>query len=180
VEGIDRLLEELTVWSADQRAGEAARSRSVERSLRQQAAEEATFAGTLVDLAEARAAVVVQLGAGRSHRGAVAGVGRDFLVLRGDTGTVTLVALSAVTAVRPAGGGAGVATGHRRPPARTLVQFLDRLAEERPRVRLIAAGEPVVGELHAVGEDVLSIRVDGAPPATVYVPAGSVSEVSLG
>jgi hypothetical protein len=182
VEGIDRLLAELTAWSADQRADEAARSRTVERSLRQQAIEEATFAGTLLDLAEAGAPLAVQVRGGRQYRGVAAGVGRDFVAVRTDGGHLTLIAFAHIAAVRPTDVSAP-ASGARPPGPRSLVQLLDLCVGDRPRVQVVAAGETVVGELVAVGTDVLSVRADAAGHGerhVTYVPAGSVSEVSLG
>jgi hypothetical protein len=182
VEGIDRLLAELTAWSAEQRTDAAARSRTVERSLRQQAAEQATFAGTLVDLAEARRAIAVQVTGGRQYRGEAAGVGRDFVAVRSEGGRLTLIAFAHIAAVRPVGVGAP-ATGSRAPGPRSLVQMLDLCVVDRPRVQVVAEGETVVGELAAVGDDVVSVRADGgghAERSIIYVPAGSVSEVSLG
>ena len=182
MEGIDRLLAELTAWSAEQRADEAARSRTVERSLRQQAAEEATFAGTLLDLAEARRSVAVQVTGGRQYRGVAAGVGRDFVAVRSDAGRLTLIAFAHIAAVRPSDVGVA-ATGSRSPGPRSLVQLLDLAVVDRPRVQVVAAGETIVGELVAVGDDVLSVRADSGGHGerhVAYVPAGSVSEVSLG
>ena len=182
MEGIDRLLAELTAWSAEQRADDAVRSRTVARSLRRQAAEEATFAGTLLDLAEANASVAVQVLGGRQYRGVAAGVGQDFVAVRTDGGHLTLIALAHIAAVRPVEGG-GPATGSRSPGSRTLVQLLDLCVPDRPRVHVVAHGETVVGELIAVGNDVLSVRAEVGGHGerhVAYVPAGSVSEVSLG
>ena len=183
MDGIDRLLAELTAWSAEQRADDAARSRTVERSLRQQAAEEATFAGTLLDLAEAGAHVAVQVTGGRQYRGLAAGVGRDFVAVRSDTGHLTLIAFAHIAAVRPSDPTGAPATGARSPGSRSLVQLLDRCVADRPRVHVVAAGETIIGELIAAGDDVLSVRTEGGGHGerhVAYVPAGSVSEVSLG
>jgi hypothetical protein len=181
VEGIDRLAAELATWSAEQRADAAARSRSIERSLRQQAVEEATFAGVLLDAAEAGEHIAVQVHGGRQYRGVAAGVGRDFVAVRTDGGHLTLVAFTAIAAVRETGGSA--ATGARSPGPRSLVQMLDLCAGDRPRVHVIAAGETITGELIGVGADVLSVRAEGGghgQRSVAYVPAASVSEVSLG
>ncbi|MEY2567146.1 MAG: hypothetical protein QOE35_1675 [Actinomycetota bacterium] len=178
-EEIDRLLAELAAWSADQRVDEAAQGRARVRSLRTQLEEAATLAGTLVDLTEARTHLAVQTSRGRMHHGVAAAVGADFVALRTDAEQLVMIALSAVVAVRPTGP-ALAATGARRTAPTTLAQFLADCAEERPRVRLVAAGEPVSGELLAVGADVLSVRSDTQPPTVAYVPVTSVSEVSLG
>jgi hypothetical protein len=178
-EGIDRLLAELAAWSGEQRVDEAVLGRARVRSLRNQLEESATLAGTLVDLTEAGTHLTVQTSRGRVHRGMAAAVGADFVAVRTDAEQLVMIALSAVVAVRPTGP-ALAATGSRRTAPTTLAQFLCELAEERPRVRLVAAGEPVSGELLAVGADVLSIRCDTQPPTVAYVPVTSVSEVSLG
>jgi hypothetical protein len=173
---------ELTAWSADQRADGAARSRAVERSLRQQAVEEATFAGALLDLAEARSKLAVQVRGGRVYRGVAAGVGRDFVAVRTDGGHLSLIAFTAIADVRGADLRAP-ATGSRPPGPRSLVQLLDLCAGDRPRVQVVAGGETVAGELVGVGTDVLFVRTDGGSHgerSVTYVPAGSVSEVSLG
>jgi hypothetical protein len=181
VEGIDRLLADLTAWSAEQRGDDAARSRSRERSLRRQAAESATWAGTLVDLAESGAPVVVQVAGGRSHRGVIVGVGPDYVAVQAEGVTLTLIDLAGVASVRSLRSGSTSAAGGSRPPhPRTMMQALAVCAEERPRVRVVAAGETVTGELIGVGGDVLSVRLDADPPTVAYVPAASVSEVSLG
>ena len=61
----------------------------------------------LVDLVEASAPVLVQVTGGRSVRGTAAGVGRDFLVVRGAGGAVVLVPFASVASVRPLGGTVG-------------------------------------------------------------------------
>ena len=179
MDGVERLLAELTAWSAEERADDAARSRSRERSLRQQAAEEATFAGTVLDLAETGAVVAVQVAGGRVYRGPAVGVGRDFLAVRTESGHLILIVLDAVAAVRPADA-RRAAAGSRKPGHRTLMQLLGLCVEDRPRVQIVAAGETVIGELIGVGDDVLSVRGEGGLAAVAYVPAASVSEVSLG
>src|SRR3954468_4899109 len=83
------------------RADDAGRHRGRERSLRRQAEEDATFAGTLLDLAERRAAVTIRTTAGRAHAGLVLAVGEDFCVVRSAGGDDTFVVLTAVSAVRP-------------------------------------------------------------------------------
>ena len=88
----DDLTADLARWLAEARVDEAAASRARETSLRQQAGEEATLAGVLLDLAER--------GTRRAHRGerrpAPPGDGRavadDFCALRTDHGTDVLVA----------------------------------------------------------------------------------------
>jgi len=173
-------------WAAGRRAEEAAGSRTRERWLRQQAAESATLAGTLVDLAE-RAEDVAVLTAGRTLTGRLVGVGEDAAVLADRFG-VTVVALSRVLAVRVASGAgrAGVAgrrapaSGDRVPPGPwRLVDALDTLAAERSPVRLgLAGGEVVSGDLLAVGVDVVTVAV--AAGVRAHVALGAVETCTPG
>lgn len=149
-------------WAADHRTGEAAASRSRERWLRQQVAESATLAGTLVDLAEQGATATLALG---SHQitGRLAGVGEDGCVVADRAGGVIVVALVHLVAVQIAGrrrGAGGEATGDRAPAgAWTVVDALGALAAERSPVRLgVTNGDTVRGDLVSIGEDVLTVR----------------------
>ena len=171
---------DLERWAADARAREAADARVRERWLRSQAEEEASMAGVLLALAERRATVVVATTAGRRLYGVVTGVGLDFAALV-SSGTTTLVALAAVADVRVAEDGA------RASPAATtatgalgvrLVDVLAQAAGQRPRVSVHAGAASVMGDLRAVGTDVLTVRTDGAA-GVVYVGLASMSEVSF-
>jgi hypothetical protein len=170
----DGLISAFARWSADQRVGEAAQARSRERWLRAQAAEAATLAGTLVDLAEERADVALVVGS-RTVIGRLTGVGRDACVVAEISGAATVVALARLVAIRVAGRrpGTGEATGEREPAGGWgLVDALATLAAERGPVRLgLRGGETVSGVLVAVGDDVL----------TVQLPAGGLrAHVALG
>ena len=173
VEGLER-------WAADARAREAADARVRERWLRAQAEEEASLAGVLLALAERRATVVASTVAGRRHRGVVTGVGVDFAALRAGAGTAILVVLAAVAEVRvvegeskrpTTGGGGGQELGVR------LADVLAQAAGQRPRVAVQTGAASVVGDLRAVGSDVLTLRTDAAD--LVYVGLPSVSDISF-
>jgi len=71
-------------WLADAQAREAADERIRERWLRQQAADEAAFAGLLADLAERGETCVLTTAGARLHRGRVVAVGADFVAVRAD------------------------------------------------------------------------------------------------
>lgn len=180
----DALLAALSGWAADHRAAEAVAGRARERWLRQQAQEAATWLGVLVDLAERRAAVVLELAAGGVARGTLVGVGTDVCLLAADPprSAATLVALAHVVAARAAGAAPGVAAGDRRPalPLR-LADALAALAAEREVARLgLAGGREVTGCLLAAGADVLTVRPGGPPDdhrpgaERIFVPVGSV------
>src|SRR5262245_29158179 len=87
-------------WLGELASDEAARRRSRDRSLGRQAAEEGTFTGVLVDLAERGRPVVVHLHNGRWHRGLLSMVGTDFVVIRDDAGRDVAIARSALASVR--------------------------------------------------------------------------------
>jgi hypothetical protein len=178
-------------WAAAARATDAADGRVRERGLRRQAQEEAAFVGTLLDLVERGRSVVVVTAGGRQLVGRLEALGADFVALR-TGGRTTLVALDAVGAVRPVrpepgtaqGGWATPAAEGRAggPPAASTTRVADVLAhavERRPRIQVHVGPVPVVGELRSVGTDVISVEVDGDPPALTYVRLASVSEISL-
>ena len=179
------MLDDLERWAAGARAQEAAEARVRQRWLRQAAEEEASFAGLLVDLAEDGRPVSVTTTAGHRHHGPIVAVGADFVAVGGAEARLTLVSVPAVAEVRPA-------AGSRRPPAAsggpragagslgvTLVEVLAQAVAGRPRVAVVLGAVTVVGELRAVGTDVLTVRTDGEPAGISYVTLASVSEVSL-
>lgn len=195
-ERIDCLLGDLALWAADTRAADAADARSRERWLRRQAAEEATLSGVGLDLAEQDTAVVVRSTSGRAHHGRLVAVARDFWLLVphatsaaiGSTRLTgaTLVATEAIASLRaqPAETAECVreASGARPVPlAVAMAEVLADLATERPLVRAVVRGEPeaIVGELCSVGVDIVTMRVAGVAPITVYVRLGSVTELSV-
>lgn len=174
------LLARLDRWVAELRADDAAARRARERWLLTQAEESSTFAGVLVDLAEHGTPVVVDGPGGRRHRGTIAAVARDFCALRTAAGREVLLAYAGIAAVRARSGTA--ATGDRALAlTATLDEALATLAEERPRVLVVthAGGEGIAGELRTVGRDVVTVRVDGRPPAPVFVAIAAIAEISL-
>ena len=178
---MDADLGDLERWAADARARDAADARVRERWLRSQAEEEACLAGVLLALAERRAAVVLGTTAGRRLHGVLTGVGVDFAAVTSSGGTITLVALEAVADVRVvedrprSTAAATTATGAL---GVRLADVLAQAAGQRPRISLYAGATSVVGDLRAVGSDVLTVRTDGAA-GVVYVGLGSMSEVSF-
>ncbi len=180
------MLDDLERWAAGARAQEAADARVRERWLRQAAEEDASFAGLLVDMAEDGRPVSVTTTSGRRHHGPVVAVGADFLAVGGPGTRLTLVRVSAVAEVRPAAGsrGSAAASGRGDPDGGdglgvTLAEVLSQAVANRPRVAVVVGGVTVVGELRAVGIDVVTVRTDGESGGPSYVTLASVSEVSL-
>jgi hypothetical protein len=177
----DELVEAFARWAAGQRAGSAAAARSRERSLREQARASATWAGILVDLAEA-ATVVGALVAGQRRSGRLVGVGRDFCILEPRSGRTALVCLDAVSELSPDyGTTAGLPAGDRGAALDlTLMTAMALLAEERyPVAVLTTTGAETAGDLVAVGADVLTIRTNPPARRVVYVPRTAVALCEL-
>lgn len=168
---------------AEAMADRSAEERSQARVLRQVAEESATFVGVAVDLAERGDSIVARTATGRSHRGRVLAVGRDFLVLRDAPCPPVVLATAGVASLRPQLLGRSIDTaGSRRPPLDVdLAVLLAGLAGDRPRVQVMAVGDhqPLSGELRAVGLDVATIRLDGEGRNLAYVRLANLAEVVL-
>ena len=127
--------------------------------------------------------MVVRTAAGHNVSGRIVAVARDFCVLHPDDGAATFLALAAIATVRPeAGRRPGEAASARRAPVdATLAHVLAGRVGDRPRVRIVVegGGQAVTGELRAVGADVATLRLDGAPGATVYVRLDALRELTL-
>jgi hypothetical protein len=184
-EEIDRLLSDLDRWAADSRATDAARARSRQRWLRRQATELGTLSGVALDLAERRERVILTTTSGNAHRGRILALARDVWVLRSDTSGTTFVAADAIASLRAQPGSdkpTPEAQGDRPVSlAASMAEMLTDLAADQPRVRVVVTGEheAIAGQLRSVGADVMTLRVGGEPPTTVYVRLGSVSELSV-
>lgn len=186
---MDPLERELARWLAEARVEQAVVSRLQERALRQLASEEATLLGLCLDLAEGSRPILARTAEGRVHRGVVVAVGADFLAVRSGSGDATFLPVAHLAWLRPAPGpwaGAparsGAAAGDRTPPlAARLVDVLTGLAADRPRVRLLLAGDPDVwaGKLRGCGSDVLSVELSGDPKVIGWAPLGQVTEIGL-
>jgi hypothetical protein len=133
-----------------------------------------------VDLAEAGAAVTVQVANKRRH-GRIAGVGRDFVVLQPDRGLTALVDLHAIDSLGPEHVAVPLPAGTRGGAIDlTLMMALALLAEQRTPVTLATrSGLETAGDLVAVGEDVLSLRTDMPTRRFVYFPLSAVALCEL-
>ncbi len=171
---------EATRWLADARIDEAARARSRQRWLRQQAEEGATFVGLLLTLVEGGADTSIVLTDGSVVDGTMTAVAADHVGLVEADGSATYVALAAIAAIRPAAEGRRAASDARR--SRSERRLWDVVAEavaDRPHVVIRAGGATVTGVLTGAGVDVLSVA--GERPATpvTYLPSDSVVAVSF-
>jgi hypothetical protein len=181
----DDLAGDLVRLLDDARHADATGARIRERSLRTVAGAEATFVGVLLDLAERQEDLSVRTASGRTLRGRVAVVARDAVVLESGAGLRTYLRLAGLAWVRrlPVRGEAAAEPAGDRPAPRntTFAVLVADLAGDRPRVALGVTGEPTLltGELRAVGLDLLTVRLDGDPPATAYVPIAQLSELTV-
>ncbi|MFA9564821.1 MAG: hypothetical protein ACERLM_08965 [Acidimicrobiales bacterium] len=181
----DRALPDLSAalahFVADATVDEAARSRARERSLWQQASEDASFVGVLLDLAERGRPIVLSASGGRRHRGVVRTVAMDFCILRTDTGTDQLVSYQALGMIRPLPQEAETVGDRPATLDLDLGDALTHLSDDRPRLRigLIGDPEPHIGELRSVGRDVITLRMDGDPPPTAYLQVALIAEVAI-
>lgn len=157
---------------------QAARDRARRWALHQAAQEETTLTGLLADLAQRGRPVLIDVAGGRHHRGALRLLGSDFCALRTSTGTETLIAFGAITAVRPQVGDAGTVGDRTAVTTTTLTTTVTRLAGLGLEVHLVRRGDAtaVTGVLAWVGRDVLVLRV---ARGELYVPLASLEELSL-
>lgn len=168
-------------WVADARNADAAAARARQRWLQVQADESATFAGMLVDLAERGEPVVIHGRGGRRHRGSITAVASDFCALRTSGGGDVVLAFVGIGSIRPDARTTGP-SGDRTVRAELgLAEMLSVLVVDHPRVLIVTTAEAggIAGELRSVGRDVVTVHLDGAPRASVYVAIASIAEVSL-
>jgi hypothetical protein len=174
--------------------GRAASGRARARSLIDQSAAEATLSGLLVDLAEEAAEVTLGLastdrvasrgagpGAGQVA-GRLVGVGRDLLIVDRPGRGAALVRTAAVTSVTPLGSAVGPARpGGRRPPGLdlTMAAALDALGADGAPVMVRTSDATFAGVVLACGEDVVTLRTEGADRRPVYVALGAIICVEL-
>jgi hypothetical protein len=138
-----------------------------------------SWAGTLVELAELGAPVVVLTRAGNNHRGIILAVGPQLVVLAaGLDEPRVLLALDAIDAIREPG------NGRRReldtiPPGPDLASLLDEASEERARVSIVtSSGATFMGRLMAVGVDQVTLRLDGDSDS-LTMPIGRIDEAVI-
>ena len=173
---------DLAAFVDAERGADAARRRSSERWLRQQALDEARLTGVLLGAAEQATQVLARTASGRSHTGSVVGLGEDFVALRTGAGALVYIRLDALTVVQVDRGLRALPAADERPAPRRAVlrDVLADEAAERPDITLFGFGlsDAVVGRLLAVGIDVATIEIDDRR-TVAYVALASVTEASL-
>ncbi len=177
--GADVLGRSLERWAAEARVDDAARARIRARWMRIQSEEAASLVGTMIDLAERRRPVVLDVGEHR-FRGVLAGIGGDFVAVRTDRGQQVLVRTDAVDVIRSEPGGVDV-RGDRAPLVDLdLDGVLGPVAADRPDVLVrTRSGVTTRGELRSAGTDVIRLRIDGDPPTPTWIPTASIAVLVL-
>lgn len=166
----------------DARVADAIAARAEQRDLTARAAELATLAGTLHDLAERGAGVGVTTTGGRTVQGTALGLAADHLAVATGAGQLVFVRLDRVAVVRPDPALRAPTAQGERDAAHDLL-LLERLAhwvDERPEVAVGLAGvaDLVRGRLVAVAEDVLTL-VAGPDHAPTYLAADAIEVVAV-
>ena len=177
--GPDALGRALERWVADAAVDEAARARARAHWLRVAAEEEASLAGTLVDLAERRRSVVLDA-AGQRLQGVVVGVAEDFVAVRTDQGQQALVPLDAIEVVRSDPGAADVVGDRSATLDVSLAAVLGPVAADRPDVLVRTRhGVAVRGQLRSAGGDAIRLRLAGDQRAPAWIPLSAVALLVL-
>lgn len=175
--GADRLGHSLERWAADARVDDAARARVRARWMRIQSEEEASLAGTLLDLAERGRPVVFDVGDHR-FRGVLIGIGGDFVAVRSDQGRQVLVRIDAVDVVRSEPGGVDVRGDRTHRMELEFDGVLGPVAADRPDVLVrTRSGVTAKGEMRSAGTDVVRLRIDGDPPTPVWIATASIAVI---
>lgn len=171
----------LNAWLADAQVEGSAGARAQEHWLRAAAEADGTFVGVLVDLAERAVGITISMRGGRRHHGRIDVIGADFVALHLPSGSEVLLTLEGVTAVRTAPRVDATVGEQVLTTTFRLAEVLGELAAERSRAMLVPidGADAVAGELRAVGHDVVTVRCEGDPPATAYVPLNAIAEVAL-
>ena len=130
-----------------------------------------------------RAAAVVSLHttSDRRYQGRIVGVARGHVALTTRQQQAVFVLLDCIAVVRPEPVLTAVRAAGDREPAQDLL-LLERCADwvgERPWlvVAVVGPGDLLGGHLHAVGEDVVTLRPDGHGPAT-FVAASAIEAIT--
>lgn len=179
----DALSAALSRWRVEARVADSIAARDAGHWQRQQATDEASFSGLLLDLVEQQAAVAMETSWGVLHVGALVGIGHDHVAIAPIGRPPVVLQLGSVTSVRVD----DLALARRVPSARplpedspTLGEVLAPLAAQRAKVtyRTSASGGRRTAELRAVASD-MAILEEPASGTTHYVPLHHLQELTL-
>lgn len=155
--------------------------RRAERDFVERAASLATFVGVLADLRDRSVGLAVMTAWGRRHRGVVADIGIDHVVLGRAGGAVAIVIDEIATVMPDPDVAMGPSDGDLAHPSdATLMECLDRWREGRQEVGIVSrgGGQPLRGSLVVVGDDVVTLARESSR-ARIHVPARAIVEVHV-
>jgi hypothetical protein len=174
------LATELALLVGEARAADAAKARRRERHLRATAAADASLVGVLMDLADSATVLAFGTTEGLVIEGRLMIVAVDAVGIEGRDGLTTYLPLRALTTVEPGTPAATEPSGNRPASGRTrFAVLLAELATRREHVTIRLGNAEIVGDLHAAGVDIISVRTAGDPPRTRYLAMDQVSGVSF-
>jgi hypothetical protein len=166
-------------WVAEVRAEDERSAREREAGLLRQQAEGSTFVGLLIGLCESDDEVVVTTTAGR-HSGRVHTVGLDFVIIAVLARRVVVPYRHVLTVRGGPEGSPPIATEATLPLDSTLGETLTALVEEQNMVAItLTSGEHLGGELQTVGQDFLTLGLEGERRRSVAISFAALAELSL-
>lgn len=163
-------------WLADCRVDDAVASRARQRSLEQQAAQESSIAGVLLDLGERGRPVTVRTVAGRCCHGRITAVGADFVLVRDDNDDQLVIPIASIATISAPETGCRV-TGARLRPSAVLADVIHELAADQAQVEVMVADECVSGLLKAAGADVVAVDVDQPRADHIHVATAAIDHL---
>ena len=169
------------IFSDEPRHAVEVDDRRAERDLVERAASLATFVGVLGDLRDRSVALAVTTAWGRRHRGVVADIGIDHVVLDRSGGAVAIVIDEIATVMPDPDVVMGPGDGDLPHSSdATLMERLDRWREGRQEVGIVSrgSGQPLRGSLVVVGDDVVTLSRESSQ-ARIHVPARAIVEVHV-
>ncbi|MCQ3807460.1 MAG: hypothetical protein OXB92_08465 [Acidimicrobiaceae bacterium] len=163
-------------WLADCRVDEAVAARARQRSLEQQACQESTITGVLLDLGERGRPVTVKTAGGRCCHGRIAAVGADFVLVCDDNDDRLLIPTASIATISTSAAQRRV-TGARLRPSVVLAEVIHDLAADQARIKVTVAGECVSGLLTTAGADVIAVAVDQPQEDHLHVATAAIDHL---
>ncbi len=163
-------------WLADCRVDEAVAARARQRSLEQQAAQESTITGVLLDLGERGRPVTVKTAGGRCCHGRIAAVGADFVLVCDDNDDLLLIPTASIATISASPAQRRV-TGARLRPSAVLADVIHELAADQAQIEVMVAGECVSGLLSTAGADVIAVAVDQPRDDHLHVATAAIDHL---
>ena len=163
-------------WLADCQVDEAVAARARQRSLEQQAAQESTITGVLLDLGERGLPVTVKTAGRHSCHGQIVAVGADFVLVCDKNNDQLLIPTAAIATISTSPAQRRV-TGARLRPSVVLAETLHELATDQAQVEVVVADECVSGLLKMAGTDVIAVTVDQPRDDQVHVATAAIDHL---